>query len=320
VIDVAPTILEAIGLPEPKVVNGTPQIPMEGTSLLYTFEDANAKERHRTHYFEIAGNRAIYHDGWYARTIHRAPWEPKPRRALDDDSAWQLYDLRADFSLANDLAKQNPQKLAELKALFLQEAAKYHVLPMDDRVFERLDGASVGRPDLMGGRTSITLAEGMAGMMEGVFPNVKNRSKSITAELDVPQGRADGTVIAQGGRFGGWSLYVKDGVPAYDYNFLGMRQTRIAATKPLAPGKATLKFDFAYDGGGPGKGGLGTLYVNGEKVAEGRIENTQAGMFSADETCDVGIDLGTPVVEAIGAEARSKFTGHIPKITVDVRD
>jgi arylsulfatase len=320
VIDVAPTILEAIGLPEPKVVNGTRQIPMEGTSLAYTFEDANAKERHTTQYFEIAGNRAIYHDGWYARTIHRAPWEPKPRRALDDDSAWQLYDLRADFSLANDLAKQNPQKLAELKALFLQEAAKYHVLPMDDRVFERLDGASVGRPDLMGGRTSITLAEGMAGMMEGVFPNVKNRSKSITAELDVPQGRANGTVIAQGGRFGGWSLYVKDGVPAYDYNFLGMRQTRIAATKPLAPGKATLKFDFAYDGGGPGKGGLGTLYVNGEKVAEGRIENTQAGMFSADETCDVGIDLGTPVVEAIGAEAKSKFTGRIPKITVDVRD
>jgi arylsulfatase len=319
VIDVAPTILEAIGLPEPKVVDGTPQIPMEGTSLVYSFEDPKAKERHTTQYFEIAGNRAIYHDGWYARTIHRAPWEPKARRALEDDSAWQLYDVRSDFSLANDLAGKNPRKLAELKSAFLREAEKYHVLPMDDRVFERLDAAAVGRPDLMGGRTSMTLGEGMTGMMEGVFVNVKNRSKTITAEIDVPQGVANGTIIAQGGRFGGWSLYVKDGVPAYDYNFLGLKQTSIVASKPLAPGKATVKFDFAYDGGGPAKGGLGTLYVNGEKVAEGRIENTQPGMFSADETADVGIDLGTPVVESIGAEARSRFNGHIPKVTVAVR-
>jgi len=301
------------------VVNGTPQIPMEGASLVYSFEDASAKERHTTQYFEIAGNRAIYHDGWYARTIHKAPWEAKPRRTLQDDSAWQLYDVRTDFSLANDLAAKNPQKLAELKALFLKEAEKYHVLPIDDRVFERLDAAAVGRPDLMGGRTSMTLAEGMTGMMESVFINVKNRSKTITAEVEVPQGVAKGTILAQGGRFGGWSLYVKDGVPAYDYNFLGLKQTSIAASKPLAPGKATLKFDFVYDGGGPGKGGLGTLYVDGEKVAEGRIENTEGGLFSADETADVGIDLGTPVVEAIGAEAGSKFNGHIPKVTVAVR-
>jgi arylsulfatase len=159
----------------------------------------------------------------------------------------------------------------------------------------------------------------MTGMMEGVFVNVKNRSKTITAEVEVPQGGGNGTIIAQGGRFGGWSLYVKDGVPGYDYNFLGLQQTSIVADKPLAPGKATLKFDFAYDGGGPGKGGMGTLYVNGEKVAEGRIEHTQAGMFSADETADVGIDLGTPVVEAIGAEHASKFSGRIPKVAVEVR-
>jgi arylsulfatase A-like enzyme len=319
VIDVAPTILEAIGLPEPKVVNGTPQIPMEGTSLLYSFDDATAKERRTTQYFEIAGNRAIYHDGWFARTIHRAPWEPKPRRTLEDNSAWELYDTRSDFSLANDLAAKNPQKLAELQALYLQQAEKYHVLPMDDRVFERLDGALVGRPDLMGDRTSMTLAEGMSGMMESVFLNVKNRSKTITAEIDVPQGGAKGTILAQGGRFGGWSLYVKDGVPGYAYNFLGLEQTSIVADKPLAPGKATVKFDFAYDGGGPGKGGMGTLYVNGEKVAAGRIEHTQAGLFSADETADVGIDLGTPVVEAVGAEHASRFSGHIPKVTVEVR-
>jgi arylsulfatase len=318
VIDVAPTVLEAARLPEPKVVNGTPQVPIEGKSLVYSFDDAKASERRTTQYFEIAGNRAIYHDGWYARTIHRAPWEPKPRRSLEDNSAWQLYDLRSDFSLANDLAAQQPQKLQELQELFLTEAAKYHVLPMDDRVFERLDGAAVGRPDLMGGRTSMTLAEGMTGMMESVFINVKNRSKTITTELELPEGTANGTILAQGGRFGGWSLYVKDGVPAYEYNFLGLRQTRIAASEPLPPGKATLRFAFAYDGGGPGKGGVGTLYVNGAKVAEGRIENTQPGMFSADETADVGIDLGTPVVEEIGSEHRSKFSGRISKVTVDV--
>ena len=318
VIDVAPTVLQAAGLPEPKVVNGTPQIPMAGTSLVYSFDNAKAKERHTTQYFEILGNRAIYHDGWFARTIHKAPWETKPRRPLDKD-VWELYDVGSDFSLANDLAAKNPKKLAELQAKFLAEAKKYNVLPVDDRMFERMDAKTVGRPDLMGGRTSLTLAEGMTGMMEAVFINVKNRSKVITAEVEVPADGGKGTVIAQGGRFGGWSLYVKDGVPAYDYNFLGMQSTSITASKKLAPGKAVLRFDFAYDGGGPGKGGKGTLYVNDEKVGEGRIERTQFGLFSADETADVGIDLGTPVVEAIGAEAKSKFTGRIPKLTVQAK-
>jgi len=318
VIDVAPTILEAAGLPEPKVVNGTPQVPMEGVSLIYSFNDAKAKERHTTQYFEIAGNRAIYHDGWYARTIHRAPWEPTGRHPLDKD-VWELYDLRADFSLTNDLAAKNPKKLKEMQVLFMKEGEKYHVLPVDDRVFERLNGQAVGRPDMMGERTSITLAEGMTGIMESVFLNVKNKSKTVTAEVEVPASGANGTIFAQGGRFGGWSLYVKNGVPAYDYNFLGLMRFSIASAKPLAPGKTTIKFDFAYDGGGPGKGGMGTLFVNNEKVAEGRIEHTQAGMFSADETADVGIDLGTPVVESIGSEAKSRFTGHITKVTVEVK-
>jgi arylsulfatase A-like enzyme len=318
VIDIAPTILEAAGLPEPKVVGGAPQIPMEGTSLVYSFDDARAKERHTTQYFEIAGNRAIYHEGWYARTIHKAPWEPKPQRALQDD-VWELYDLRSDFSLAENVAAKSPAKLAELQALFLREAARYHVLPIDDRVFERLDGASVGRPDLMAGRTSMTLAEGMTGMMESVFINVKNRSKVLSAEIEVPADGGNGTLLAQGGRFGGWSLYVKNGVPAYDYNFLGLQRASIAASRPLAPGKATVRFEFAYDGGGPGKGGTGALWVNGEKVAEGRIEHTQGGIFSGDETADVGIDLGTPVVEAIGSEAKSRFTGRIAKLTVETR-
>jgi arylsulfatase A-like enzyme len=318
VIDVAPTILQAAGLPEPKIVDGTPQIPMEGESLMYSFENAKAEERHTTQYFEIAGNRAIYHDGWFARTIHRAPWEYQPRQSLDKD-VWELYDVRADFSLSNDLAAKNPKKVAEMKAVFMKEAEKHHVLPIDDRVLERLDARSVGRPDLMAGRTSMTLAQSMTGMMESVFINVKNRSKTITAEIEAPASGANGTVLAQGGRFGGWSLYVKDGMPAYDYNFLGLQRSSVAATQPLAPGKATLRFDFAYDGGGAGKGGMGTLFVNGEKVAEGRIEHTQAGMFSADETADVGIDLGTPVVEAIGSEEKSRFTGKIRKVTIDVR-
>jgi Arylsulfatase A and related enzymes len=319
VIDVAPTVLEAADLPEPKVVDGTPQIPMEGVSMVYTFDNAKANDRHVIQYFEIAGNRAIYHDGWFARTIHRAPWERESRNPLQND-VWELYDARADFSLTYDLAVKNPKKLAEMQALFMKEAEKRHVLPLDDRLFERALASAVGRPDLMAGRTSLTLAEGMTGMLENVFLSVKNKSKTITAEVEVPEGGANGAILVQGGRFGGWALYVRDGKPAYDYNWLGMQRSSIVATQPLAPGKATIKFDFAYDGGGLGKGGMGTIFVNGQKVAEGRIERTQPMMFSADETADVGIDLGTPVVEAIGAERKSRFTGHIPKVTIETHD
>jgi arylsulfatase A-like enzyme len=317
VIDIAPTILEAAGLPEPKVVNGVTQRPMDGVSLVYSFDDAKAPERHTTQYFEMFGNRAIYSGGWYARTIHRAPWEPTPRRGLVED-IWELYDLRKDFSLVNDLAKSQPKKLDELKALFMKEAEKNYALPVDDRVFERIIASNVGRPDLMAGRTSITLSAGMVGMTENTFLNIKNRSVTVTAKIDVPTSGAHGIVFAQGGRFGGWALYVKDGVPAYDYNFLGMQRFTVAGKEKLSPGPATLRFDFAYDGGGVGKGGLGSLYVNGKKVAEGRIERTQPAIFSADETADVGIDLASPVVESIGAERASKFTGKIDEVTVDV--
>ncbi len=320
VIDVAPTILEAAGLPEPKSVNGVEQRPMDGVSMVYSFDDAKAQERHTTQYFEMAGNRAIYHDGWFARTIFKAPWEAKPRRDIADDSVWELYDTRTDFSLINDLSGQNPQKLKEMQALFLAEAERNFALPMESRIFERLNAELVGRPDLMAGRTSITLAEGMTGMGENVFLNIKNKSKTITAEIEVPAGQdANGMIIAQGGRFGGWAMYVKDGVPAYDYNFLGLERTTVAGTEKLKGGKYTLRFEFAYDGGGFGKGGMGTLYVNDKKVAEGRIERTQPMIFSADETADVGIDLATPVVEYIGAEAKSRFNGRIQKVTVEVK-
>ena len=318
VIDVAPTILEAAGLPEPKVVNGTPQRPMDGVSMVYSFDDAEAKDRHITQYFEMFGNRAMYHDGWFARTIHRAPWEMKPRRPLAED-IWELYDTRTDFSLVNDLAAEHPEKLAELQALFMQEAEKNQVLPIDDRTVERVNAALAGRPDLMAGRTSLTLAEGMTGMTENVFLNIKNKSKTITAEVEVPQGGANGAILVQGGRFGGWALYVKDGVPAYDYNFLGLRALHGRCDRAARPGKSTIRFEFAYDGGGLGKGGTGTLFVNDKKVAEGRIERTQPMIFSADETADVGIDLATPVVETIGSEAASRFTGRIPKVTIEVK-
>ena len=317
VIDVAPTILEAAGLPEPREVNGVPQHPMDGVSMVYSFGDGKAKERHTTQYFEMFGNRAIYQDGWFARTIHKAPWEKKPRRGLAED-IWELYNTTTDFSLVNDLSAKQPEKLAELQTIFMEEAARNQVLPIDDRTIERVNPALAGRPTLMGDRTSLTLAEGMTGMTENVFLNIKNSSMTITAEVEVPEDGGNGAIIVQGGRFGGWALYVKDGMPAYDYNFLGLQRFTVAATDKLKPGKSTIRFEFAYDGDGLGKGGMGTLYVNDKKMAEGRIERTQPIIFSADETADVGIDLATPVVEAIGSEAKSRFTGHIASVTVEV--
>lgn len=317
VIDIAPTILEAAGIPEPTSVNGVSQWPMDGTSMLYSFDQPDAEERHVTQYFEMFGNRAIYHDGWWARTIHKAPWEPKPRHGLDGD-IWELYDTRTDFSLTKDLSEEQPEKLAAMQNIFMLEAARNKVLPIDDRVIERVNPALAGRPDLMAGRTSLTLAGGMTGMTENVFLNIKNQSKTITAEVDVPSDGGNGTIIAQGGRFGGWSLYVNGGVPGYDYNFLGLERFTVSSSEKLGPGKSTIRFEFAYDGGGLGKGGMGTLFVNDKKVGESRIERTQPIVFSADETADVGVDLATPVVETIGSEANSRFTGTIDSVTVEV--
>ena len=317
VIDVAPTILEAADLPEPKVVNGTPQTPMEGTSMVYTFDDAAATERHTTQYFEMFGNRAIYHDGWFARTIHRAPWQTSNLPPLTSD-VWDLYDVGSDFSLTRNLAAEQPEKLKALKALFMEEAEKYHVLPIDDRTIERTNPALAGRPDVLGDRTSLTLYEGMQGMLENTFMNIKNRSSRITASLEIPEGGANGAILSQGGRFGGWSLYMTDGRPAYVYNFLGLERYTIASPTRLAPGSATVVLDFAYDGGGLGKGGMATLLVDGSAVAAGRIERTQPNIFSADETADVGLDNQTPVAEGIGVGAETRFSGTINKVILEV--
>jgi arylsulfatase len=231
-----------------------------------------------------------------------------------------LYEVANDFSLVNDLSTKYPEKLKELQELFMKEAEKNYALPIDDRLFDRLIASNVGRPDLMEGRSLLILAEGMMGMSENTFLNIKNRSKVITVDLEIPQNKtANGIIIAQGGRFGGWALYVKDGTLAYDYNFLGMERYTVSSSEKLKPGKHSVKFDFAYDGGGIGKGGMGTLYIDGNQVGQGRINQTQSGIFSADETADVGIDLATPVVERIGAEHKSKFNGRIPKVTVEIK-
>ena len=318
VIDIAPTILEAAHLPEPKSVNGTPQIPIEGVSLLDTFNDADAAERHTTQYFEMFGNRAIYHEGWLARTLHRAPWQTAKQVPLESD-VWDLYNVREDFSLVNNLASEQPERLATLQALFMKEAEKYHVLPIDDRTVERVNPAIAGRPDLLGGRTSLTLYDGMNGMLENTFINVKNQSSTITAEVEIPKGGANGVILTQGGRFGGWSLYMKDGKPAYTYNFLGLERYTLAAKSAVPAGPATIVLDFAYDGGGLGKGGKATLKVDGKTVAEGRIDRTQPLIFSADETADVGLDNQTPVAEGIGVgRDETRFTGKIEKVVVEV--
>jgi arylsulfatase len=315
VIDVAPTVLDAAGLPEPRLVDGVAQVPIQGQSLIPTFVDAKAPMR-RTQYFEIIGNRAIYHDGWYARVIHKAPWERVPRATLQDDE-WELYDTRKDFSLVNNVAAQHPQKLEELQDLFMREAKVNHVLPIDDRGIERLNPQLAGRPDLMGGRTSLTLYGGMKDLSENVFINTKNKSHSITADVDIPAGSTDGVILSQGGRFGGWSFYLKDGKPSYTYNFLGLNRTTIAANNLLSAGKSTLRYEFTYDGGGIGKGGNGRIFVNDKVVAEGRIERTQGMIFSLDESADVGRDNGTPVLEDYH-KPHGVFGGSVYKVAVKI--
>jgi len=312
VIDVAPTVYEATHIPAPKIVNGIEQRPIEGTSMLYAFNNASAPDSRKTQYFEIIGNRAIYHDGWFAGTIHKAPWEPAPRRPLNED-VWELYNVNEDFSQAHNLAEKNPEKLEEMKKLFLEEAVKYNVLPIDDRSIERMDPAIAGRPDLMNGRKELVLYEGSKGIPENAFINVKNTSMSITADVEVPA-NANGVILCQGGDFGGWSFHLVNGKPSYTYNWVAIEITTITSSKPLSPGRHTLKFNFAYDGG-RGAGGTGTIFIDGEKVAEGKIANTNSNTFGVDETADVGTDENTPVL--LSYKGKQKFTGKIHKVVVN---
>jgi arylsulfatase A-like enzyme len=312
VIDIAPTIYEAAGLPAPKMVNGIEQRPMEGVSMVYSFNNPAAPDVRTTQYFEMIGNRAIYHEGWFAGTIHKAPWEAEPRRPLAED-IWELYNVNEDFSQANNLAEKNPEKLEELKKKFMEEAVKYNVLPIDDRSIERFDPVIAGRPDLMNGRTKLILYEGAKGIPENAFINVKNTSLSITAEVEVPA-NASGVILCQGGDFGGWSFYIIDGKPSYTYNWVGLEFYTVSSTQKLTPGKHTLTFDFAYDGG-RGGGGTGTISADGNKIAEQKIAKTNSNTFGIDESADVGTDENTPVTPVYAR--KEKFTGKINKVTVE---
>jgi arylsulfatase len=317
VIDIMPTILECAGLPQPDVVNGVTQQPLEGVSLAYSFADAAAPEQHATQYFEMYGNRGIYHNGWSAVTRHVIPYKPDTGDLDWNADRWELYDGSTDWSQAHDLAAEMPEKLAELQQLFLIEAAKYKVFPLDDRRTWRLNPELAGRPDLMGGRTSLRVFPGMTHLMENAVINVKNKSHTVTAEVEIPEDGAEGVIIAQGGRFGGWSLYVKDGKPTYCHNWLGLEHYIVAAEGPLPAGHAAIRYEFAFDGGRPGSGGLGTLFVNGEQVGQGRIDNTVGYTFSLDEGMDVGMDLATPVSEDYPARGNN-FTGAIRYVQIDI--
>ena len=315
VTDIAPTILEAIGLPTPKSVNGTEQTPFNGVSMKYSFNDAKAPEHRKTQYFEMFGNRAIYHEGWVAAARHSIPWLMVQNPPLSADK-WELYNVDDDFSQANDLAAKYPEKLKELQDLFAKEAERNYVFPIDDRRSERFDASIAGRPDLLNGRTSLTVYEGMSGLMENVFISVKGVSHTITADVDLPKPNTNGVIIAQAGRFGGWALYMKDGKLHHEYNFFGIEWTKVASSTPISNGKHTLKYEFIADAKKPGTGGKSILYVDGQKVAEGRIPKTQPFIFSADEGVDVGLD-GETAVSNDYKQGDNKFEGKIKKIVVE---
>lgn len=315
VIDVAPTILEAAGLPEPTQVNGVMQSPMEGSSMLYTFNETDAPEQHDLQYFEMFGNRGVYHRGWSAVTKHRTPWMMTEKMPPFDDDVWELYDGSKDYSQARNLAKEMPEKLAYLQRLWLIEAVKYNVLPMDDRTGERANAELAGRPTLIHGNSQLFFP-GMGRLSENSVVNIKNKSFSITAEVEINDKPANGVIIAQGGRFGGWSVYAKDGKLKFVYNVLGIHEFTTEATEPIPQGKHQVRMEFAYDGGGLAKGGDVTLYYDGKEVGKGRVQMTQPMVFSADETTDIGYESGTPV-SADYTTHNSRFTGKLHWVQLD---
>ena len=319
VIDVASTILEAAGLPEPTFVNGVQQKPLEGVSMAYSFNDASAAERHETQYFEMFGNRGIYHKGWTAVTRHSTPWllggEKIP--AFDDDN-WELYDTSKDWSQANNLAQQMPEKLHELQRLWLIEAVRHNVLPLDDRRVERINSDLAGRPVLIKGKSQILFGS-MGRLSENSVLNLKNKSHSVTAEIVVPTTGAEGVIVAQGGNAGGWSLYAKGGKLKYCYNLFGIQCFYAESSSALPPGDHQVRMEFAYAGGGFGKGGTVSLYVDGKKVGEGKVAATEPMLFSADDGCDVGVDTGAPVSPDYGSRG-NEFSGRVKGVQLAIAE
>ncbi|HEY2787506.1 MAG TPA: arylsulfatase [Fimbriiglobus sp.] len=313
-IDIVPTLLDVVGLPQPNSVNGVTQKPIEGVSMKYTFADAKAPSTRKTQYFEMFCNSAMYQDGWIACTTPPTPpWSPT---GADKDFItqynWELY-APNDFSEADDLAKKMPDKLLELKLLFFAEAAKYNVLPFDNSKTSRLDPAI--RPSLTHGRNSFTYFPGQTRIPEGASPDIKNKSWSITADVDV-KADTSGMIITQGGLFGGWALYLEKGKPVFHYNYVDVKHYEVAGKAALAAGKHVIKMDFAYDGGGIGKGGTATVTVDGKEVAKGRVERTIPIRVTLDESLDVGSDTGTPV--NLSYDVPFEFTGKIEKVTINL--
>ena len=318
VIDVAPTVLEAAGLPQPESVNGIRQDPIEGVSMIYSFNDAKAAERHETQYFEIFGNRAIYHKGWSAVTKHKTPWAPMTVKLPDfDDDVWELYSDK-DWSQSNNLAQQMPEKLHELQRQFLIEAARYKVLPLDDRLLEKINPDTAGRPVLIKGKSQL-LVRGMGRLLENCVLNLKNKSHSVTAEIVVPEGSAEGVIVSQGANIGGWSLYAKNGKLKYCYNWGGFKHFFVESASALPAGQHQVRMEFDYAGGGPGKGGKATLFVDGKKVGEGDVGATLAMIFSADDGADVGEDSGAPVSPDYGPVG-NHFNGEVKGVLLSILD
>ena len=317
VIDLTPTILEVTGIQAPTMVNGVKQKPIEGVSLAYTFDKAaaQAKGRHLTQYFEMFGNRGIYHDGWMASTRHgRLPWQTMGHSTGDfDQDQWELYHVSEDFSQADDVAAQYPQKVKELQALFVQEAKKYNVLPLDDRFAERVFETW---KTLAPARQSFIYYPGTIRVNAEVAPNIFNKSFSISAQVENPDGKAEGVLVAQGSKFGGYALFVQNGKPIFVYNWGDSARYTITSAAPLPSGKSTIRFDFAWDGGNPGAGGTGALFVNDNKTGEGRLERTMMTGFSFDETFDVGEDTGAPAADY---RIPFRFTGKLEKVTFDLK-
>ena len=314
VTDIAPTILEAAGIPAPTFVNGIQQMPLHGVSMAYCFDAAEASGRHETQYFEIVCNRGIYHKGWTAVTRHSIPWLAAQTPALDDDT-WELYDTTTDWSQAHDLSREHPERLRDLQRLFLIEAVKYGALPLDDRRVERFLAELAGRPELITGRSQL-LFGGMGRLSESSVINTKNTSHSVTADIELPSGVTTGVFIAQGGAFGGWSLYLLEGIPTYCYNLFGVTRTYVRGTKPLTPGHHQVRAEFEYAGGLGAAASL-TLLVNGTSVGEGRLERTTPLVFSYDETTDIGCDNGSTVSDEYD-EATGRFRGTVHWVEIDV--
>jgi len=315
VIDVAASVLDAAGVPEPMFVNGIQQMPLHGVTMADSFDDASAPETRETQYFEMFCNRGIYHKGWTAVTRHSVPWDMSAVSPPLDQDVWELYSPD-DWTQAHDLSSEQPEKLRELQTLFLIEAAKYNVLPLDDRRAERFNADLAGRPQLIRGNRQI-LFGGMGRLSESSIVVTKNKSFALTAEVAVPEQGAAGVIISQGGAFGGFSLYAKDGKPAFCYNLFGLQQFKVYGEDPLAPGDRQVRMEFAYDGGGLGKGGTATLFVDGTKVGEGRVDATVPMVFSADETTDLGSDSGTPVSDDLGP-AETEWTGRVKWVEIDL--